>query len=154
MVNNKSNDTESNNNLNQPTALTYEMISEMIKEHNALYKQMECESTDKPDMYIGLRAKNDHERIYMATLESEIRRKRLFLIRYPSYLQLDNHFEVISPDSGRFVEASFANHSDTSFFPSDDYPSITPQNQNDRASTGQVENFSYAYDGLDGKSSS
>jgi len=124
------------NNDNQPLALTFEDISDMLKEYNALYKKLTCEAKDKPDCYIGLRAKGDHSRIYKVTLIKWIEKTKTFLIRWPTYMKRDNYFENIPAGSGRFVNPEHANISESSFI-AESYPTtITITNNNYRHRPG------------------
>jgi len=132
------------NNDNQPPALTFEELSDILEKYNVSYKLMTCEAKDKPDCYIGLRAKNDHNRIYKVKLEQEFKKTKTFQIRWPTYIKRDNQFQNIPASSGRFVYPEYANLSESSFV-TDSYPT-----------TITITNNSYRHDrpyNMEGKSS-
>jgi hypothetical protein len=115
-----------------PSSLTFEELSDILDRYNVLYKQLKCLAKDKPDCYIGLRAENDPKRIYKVILIDKIIKKRAFRIKWPPYIPLDNSFENIPAESGRFVLPKYGNVTESSFV-AENYPkTITITNKNYR----------------------
>lgn len=124
-----------NNIKSGPSSLTFEELSDILAKYNVYYKELKCEAKDKPDCYIGLRAKSDPTRIYKVTLVAETKKKKTFHIRWPMYIPRENYFQNIPAESGRFVDADYANVTEASYL-AEHYPAtITITNNNYRPST-------------------
>jgi len=143
---------KNSDNKSGPSSLTFEELSNILAEYDVYYKQLKCEAKDKPDCYIGLRAEDDPTRVYKVTLHFMNKKKKTFHIRWPMYIQRENSFENISADSGRFVDAAYANFTEASFIAQHYNPTaITIKNNNYRPNAGQAVSSPYR---MEGKSSS
>lgn len=125
-----------NNNIKSgPSSLTFEELTDILAKYNVYYKELKCEAKDKPDCYIGLRGKSDPTRIYKVTLVAESKKKKTFHIRWPMYIPRENYFQNIPAESGRFVDADYANVTEASYLAEHWPTTITITNNNYRPST-------------------